>query len=334
MVVKQKKIWVLSDGKMGDEQQCIGVAQSLGFPFEIKRIQPRAPWHYFMPYGPIDPKESSYSKGSPLSPPFPDMVIASGRRSVPYLKHLKKASQGKIFTVFLKDPRIGNKIADFIWAPEHDKITGRNVFKTRFPPHRLSQEALRKARENPDPRLIHFSSPKVSVLVGGDSHHHKFTSFDSDRLLEYLRLALKKAGSLLITTSRRTPLSLHKKLEDFSTSQEQVFLWNGEEPNPYIDLIALADWIVVTTDSYNLVGEALASGKPLLLFSPQGGHPKFNQDLEYLIESKRAYPFDGKLVGTPYDPIDISGLIADRIHESYEQFLVENFFDKGDRDKE
>ena len=37
-------VWVLTDGKAGDEGQCIGVAERLGVVPEIRRVKPRKPW--------------------------------------------------------------------------------------------------------------------------------------------------------------------------------------------------------------------------------------------------------------------------------------------------
>ncbi|WP_353187005.1 ELM1/GtrOC1 family putative glycosyltransferase, partial [Bosea sp. (in: a-proteobacteria)] len=100
-------IWVLTDGKAGDESQCLGVAERLGVEPEIRRVAPRKPFAWLMPRGPIDPREAPDRPGSPIRPPFPDIAIASGRRAVAYLRALEKASNGRSFTVFLKDPRTG-----------------------------------------------------------------------------------------------------------------------------------------------------------------------------------------------------------------------------------
>lgn len=64
-------VWVLTDGKAGDEGQCIGVAERLGVVPEIRRVKPRKPWSWLMPRGPIDPREAPDRPGSPLSPPSP-----------------------------------------------------------------------------------------------------------------------------------------------------------------------------------------------------------------------------------------------------------------------
>jgi uncharacterized protein len=73
--------WVLTDGKAGDEAQCLGVAERLGLMAEPRHVKPRPPWVWLMPRGPIDPAEAPDRPGSPIAPPFPDICIASGRRA-------------------------------------------------------------------------------------------------------------------------------------------------------------------------------------------------------------------------------------------------------------
>ncbi len=147
-----------------------------------------------MPLGPIDPQERPQAKDSPIAPPFPDILVASGRRAVAYLRHVRQASGGKTFTVFLKDPRTGAKTADLIWVPEHDQLRGSNVIVTLTPPHRISQARLAAAREAPDPRLAGLKHPRVAVLAGGDSRHHHFTPEDADRFVAALGAACGKRG--------------------------------------------------------------------------------------------------------------------------------------------
>ena len=59
------RVWVLTDGKAGDEQQCLGVAEALGGTVELRRVKPWAPFVWLMPYGPIDPFEAPGRAGQP-----------------------------------------------------------------------------------------------------------------------------------------------------------------------------------------------------------------------------------------------------------------------------
>ena len=67
-------------------------------------------------------------------------------------------------------------------------------------------------------------------------------------------------------------------------------------------LLALADAIVVTADSSNMVGEAAATGAPILVFEPSGGHPKLDAFLAGLKAHGVVHAFAGRLEGSPTSP--------------------------------
>lgn len=311
-----RSIWILSDGKAGDEAQCIGVAEALALPFEIRRVAPRKPFAWLMPWGPIDPREAPDKPHSLLAPPFPDIAIASGRRAVSYLRHLRRASGGTTFTVFLKDPRTGANAADLIWVPEHDNLRGPNVLATVTPPHRFSAERLAQCRSAPRSDIAALIAPRVAVLVGGDSRHHRFTDTDIETFAAHLASLAHEGAHLMITTSRRTPKALLQRLRDLATQGDHL-LWDGSGENPLADYLANADAVVVTADSTNMVGEAAATGRPVLVYEPTGGHPKIQQFLRKMSALGIIRPFAGSLETYRYDPLDSTPTIAAAILEGY-----------------
>lgn len=306
--------WVLTDGKAGDEGQCLGLTDALGLAPEVRRVAPGAPWLWLMPFGPIDPREAPGRRGSPLAPPFPDLLIASGRRAVPYLRRVKRASGGRTFTVFLKDPRTGPGTADLIWAPEHDAIQGPNVLRTLTSPHRVSARRLAEARARPDPRLAALPAPRAAVLAGGDSRHLAFSPDDCRRLTELLDELARTGTSLMITASRRTPPALRERLAGLARARAGFF-WDGTGSNPYVDLLALADAVVVTADSANMVGEAAASGAPILLFELPGTYRRHAAFYRALREKGVVHPFAGRLEGMRYEPLDATPAIAEAVRD-------------------
>ncbi|XBQ10892.1 MAG: mitochondrial fission ELM1 family protein [Salinarimonas sp.] len=308
---------VLTDGKAGDELQCLGVAEALGLAPEIRRVRPRRPFAWLAPRGPIDPRERPGRPEGPLPEPYPDLVIASGRRAVPYLPALKRASDGRTFTAFLKDPRTGPSAADFVWVSEHDRLRGETVLATLTAPHRVTPARLAAARAAPDPRLAGLPGPRVAVLAGGDSRHHRFTDADQARLLADLaRLAREDGARPMITASRRTPHALRAGLARLA-AETGGFFWDGSGENPYVALLALADAIVVTADSTNMLGEAAASGAPVLVFAPTGGHRKFETLVSGLERQGVARPFRGRLEGTRYEPLDSTPVVAAALARAY-----------------
>lgn len=306
--------WVLTDGKAGDEQQCLGVVEALGVTPEIRRVAPRAPFSWAMPWGPIDPREAPDRPGSPIAPPWPDLVVASGRRAVPSLRAIAAASGGRTMTVFLKDPRTGASAADLIWVPAHDQLRGDNVIVTTTPPHRVSKERLAAARARPDPRIAGLPVPRVGVLLGGNSRHHRFSDRDVGRLVGDLERLAGDCVSLMVTASRRTPPALREAVIEL-TQRNDGFFWNGEGENPYVAILAAADALVVTADSYNMVGEAASTGCPVLVFEPGGGHPKISAFLRSLERDGVVKPFRGRLERFSYEPLNSTPIIAAAIVE-------------------
>ena len=309
--------WVLTDGKAGDETQCLAVAEALGIEAERRWVAPRAPWSWVMPrFGLIDPREAPLRPGSPIAPPFPDLVIASGRRAVSYLARVKRDSFGRTFTVLLKDPRTGAKAADLIWVPEHDSLRGDNVIVTASGPHRFSQARLDAARAAPRLEIAALPRPRVAVLVGGDSRNHRFTEEDVARLVAGLAQLAGDGAGLMITASRRTPPALAQALAGLAQNGPHL-MWDGLGDNPMLDYLANADAVVVTADSANMVGEALASGRAVHVFHPSGGHRKFDAFLGAVSARNAVHPFPGPLKVTTCEPIDSTPVIAEAIRRRF-----------------
>lgn len=317
-------VWVLSDGKAGDESQCIGVAEAMGASPVIKRIAPRAPFAWLLPYGPVDPREKPGAPGSPLQPPWPDILIASGRRAARYAKAVKQASSGRTFTAILKDPRAGTGLADFFWVPEHDKLRGDQVLVTLTSPHRISQAKLAEARAVMPDFIRALPGPRAAVLIGGDSRHYTFTDEAIRDFASRLAVLAASGVSLMGTLSRRTPPAL-------AVTAKHVFdhhggwLWDGQGDNPLIPLMAHADGLVVTADSVNMVGEAAATGRPVLVFAPpagkgRSGHRKISTFIAGLRAKGIVHNFAGRLEGAPYDPLDATPVIAAAILDRYAHF--------------
>ena len=178
-----------------------------------------------------------------------------------YLRFVKKATGGRTYTVFLKDPRTGPKTADLIWSPDYDRLRGPNVLNTLTPPHRVSEGRIAAARSRPDPRLAHLPIHASRCSAGGDSRHHRFTQADIARFVEHLKTVAEAGAGLMVTASRRTPQALRDALIAL-TGRHGGFLLGRRGENPYVDLLALADFVVATGDSFNMIGEAAVTGRP------------------------------------------------------------------------
>lgn len=312
-----RRILILTDGKAGDEGPCLALAGALGGTVHPVQLAPRVPWVTLMPWGPPDPRDwRQLDLTARATARGIDMVVATGRRAVPYLRRLK-AELPSLFTVFLKDPRVPANIADVIWVPAHDALRGPHVVTTVTGPHRFRPEALKAQRAGIEKDYAHLNASKVAVLVGGNSRHMRFTPRCQDRLIAALRCLAGDKHSLLITTSRRTPTDLVCKLEeDFAGARDHI-LWSGSGRNPLFDFLALADGVVVSADSANMMGEATATGKPVMVFRPKGASKKLDQQYQSLAQLGAVHEFTGRLAGSCYEPIDAMPQIVDFICQAY-----------------
>lgn len=309
-----KLIWTLTDGKAGDRVQCLGVAERIAGPIaariEERTVRPRVPFEWAMPWGPPDPRDLGV-----LDPPFPDIAIASGRRAIAYVRRLK-ALAPSCFTVVLKDPRTRSG-ADLVWVPEHDRLRGPQVIATLTSPHRLTPERLQEAGAAARPAIRDLPSPRVAVLVGGPSKGSLFSAKDVADLSTRLQALAATGSSLMVTFSRRTPPTMRTRIEAAVTGPVS-FVSDDTGDNPYLEILACADAIVVTADSVNMVGEAASTGRPILLFEPSALDPKIRRFLDGLRRHGAVAKFTGRLETFTYKSLDSTPLIAREILRRYE----------------
>lgn len=315
--------WVLTDGKAGDVVQCLGICDAIGIAAEERIVRPFLPWTWLMPWGPVPPADRSDRAGSPIAPPFPDIVVASGRRAVPYIRQLHKLGAPSPFTVFLKDPRCGSNIADFIWVPQHDRLRDANVMATLTSPHQLTAKKLKAAQSTSPPFISERKKPLVAVLIGGDSPHFRFT-FDDVKKLSAGLSDLAQSGAGLIGTLSRRSMTGSTGLAD---AMRRVFqsndgwLWDGTGDNPYTAILAHADATVVTADSVNMIGEAVSTGLPVFIFQPSPRGTRVNHRIHSFLRGLDDYgairPFTGHLETYAYEPLNATPEIARAILERY-----------------
>ena len=96
--------WVLTDGKPGMSNQCVGLAEALGVDFVVKKVRPRLPWRILAPQLWLSPLSAPGADGDSLHAPWPKLLIATGRQTVALSIAIKRASAGKTFTVQIQNP--------------------------------------------------------------------------------------------------------------------------------------------------------------------------------------------------------------------------------------
>ncbi len=228
-----------------------------------------------------------------FAPPWPDVLVSCGRRSVALARALRRASGAAILAVHIQDPRVSPRAFDLVVAMDHDRIAaGPGVMKVGTALHDLTPAALAEAREAWRGRFERLGRPLVGVAVGGSIRGGAFTEVEARRLIAGLQQLRRETGvGLAITPSRRTSPAIRALLAEAFEGDPCALLWDGTGENPYRGILALADRLVVTSDSVSMVSEALATGRPVDILDL--GFSRHAAFVEGLVRRGAARRFEG-----------------------------------------
>ncbi len=314
-----RSAWLITDGKIGMDVQVLGVGEALGVAIDLKHVAPRRLWSLLAPWGPPDPKDAVGRPGGRFSAPWPDLVLATGRQSIPYLRAIRRLAGPATFAVVIQNPRTGPRTADLLAVPQHDGLSGDNVFVTLTAPHSFTPRRLEGLRGSPPREIAALPTPRVAVMLGGPNAAYRFGAPSLARLKIALA-SLKRLGtSFLVTASRRTPASLMEAVKQATEGAPRI-IWDGTNDNPYVLFLAHADVLIVTANSVNMTGEACATSRPVYVFEPEGGSAKFTRfhDALQRYGATRPLPatFD-RLESWRYAPLDCAAEIAREIERRW-----------------
>ena len=255
------KALLLTQGMHGMISQVEGMAKALNTEYSHKIVRLSFPWNLvppkFTPISEIILKDKTYLNESEMS----DLIISCGRKSVIPSILLKKKNP-KIFTIHIQDPKVSFKNFDAIIAPEHDSLSGDNVYSSKGAIHYITESDIKKA----EPYLTNKikSQKLVSLILGGPN---KYYSFNKDQLIEIFNEIKSKFISngykVIVIPSMRTPkTSIEMAIKELSASGYVV---SSIDKQAYLSALALADNVVVTCDSTSMISEAATSGKPIFV---------------------------------------------------------------------
>ena len=110
------KTWIVTDGAVGMEAQGIAVAEAVGLPYCLKRAKPtgliRVIPTRFQHLVPATTRIAASESNAPIAPPWPDLVISIGRRSVPLALAIKELSGA--FGLHIQNPKVPAQLFDLV----------------------------------------------------------------------------------------------------------------------------------------------------------------------------------------------------------------------------
>ena len=283
----------------------------------VKRVNLRSPWRQLSPFLlRVGKRWSLHTQSDRIDPPWPDLLIATGRHSVLASLRVKQFSP-QTFRVQIQNPAIATSNFDLVITPKHDRLVGDNVMSTRGSMHRITADTLAQGAARWNSTYAHLPHPRIAVLIGGPNGAYRMGPEDMQLLVQQLTILCREHGAgLMITTSFRTGESnkaiLHKALEGLP-----AVIWDGVGDNPYFGLLGLADAIVATPDSVNMVTEAASTGKPVYIAALPGGSRKFDSFHATMQSDGVTRRFNGHLENWSYQPVNDTALAAQEVRRRW-----------------
>ena len=260
-------VWLLDDGLDGHRNQSLGLLDALGIRHHwTVNIEPRS-WGNLLGHF----KRTWRWRIPP--PPYPDLIVGAGKAAGLVLPVIKRRCPA-VFTVQLMRPHRPSWHYDVVIQGAHTETgTAPNVLTTTAALHRCTSARLAEASVTWALRFGHLPRPFTALLLGGTMHGFPSVRRWGPPLIDdVLAYAQHKDGSLLVTTSRRTPVDLTRGLQTALEDHGVPFFLfdaqqhNAPNENPYMALLGLADDIVVTADSLSMISEACGTDRPVYIW--------------------------------------------------------------------
>ena len=250
--------WVITEGAAGMVSQAAGLAEATGYDFIIKSAKLKGVWKHAPPLWVPSPFKRLSADSDALEPPWPDIVIACGRKSIPLACALRKKG---VFCVYIHNPRLPPKHFDLVVPSQHDGMQeGDNVIASALSLHRIkSQSKAQPLTEKWRSIVNAMARPLLLILLGGKSRSCRLPRTKAEELCQRVHQLAQQGYGVCALASRRTPDFLIRALD----SLPDIHCWKGGNDNPYPAIAFLADGVVVTSDSVSMISEACSLGKPV-----------------------------------------------------------------------
>ncbi len=275
-------VWLLKGPRLGDNMQVLALGTALEARFGWRTVVKQLKFHSGLRPS-RDPARAiehvnlaeSDSIHATATDPWPDVVIAIGRRSGPVARWVK--SQNAPYVIHIQLGRFQepyDTLDLLVTTPQYGLPAAANALHLSLPITARNPGELAAAAESFAPlfdgiKTATKDAPVIGVLVGGPSSPIKFGAKDGERLTaEALAFAERCRGTLLVATSPRTPAEVVAYLQANLPKPHRLFPFERGtgSRNPYPALLARCDSFVVTSDSVSMVADACLTGREVRLF--------------------------------------------------------------------
>ena len=297
---------LLTEGLHGMISQVEGLAKALNLEYFHEKIELNNFWKLIPPS--LTPVKKYVFKNN-IDKEF-DIIISCGRKSVVPSIYLKKNSNKKIINIHIQNPKVSLNNFNYIIAPEHDGISGKNVISSKGALHYLTIEEIEKSRDY----LQNKSNTKKDILtliLGGPTKYYNYSTQNIKSIFSNIKnLTEKNNLHLIVIPSNRTPVetvSLAKsELINDTTIIETV------DKKAYLSALCLAKYIVVTCDSSSMISEAALTGKPVYvaMIETKRNDKRFKEFRKLFENMNILRKLDDKLETWSYEKLDEANRVS------------------------
>jgi mitochondrial fission protein ELM1 len=312
------RVWALLGHRRGDNYQVLALAGALGLPFETRSMR----YHLLHRLhkkilGPTLITAERQAR-SWIKPPWPDLVIGIGHRSVPVTRYIRKASGGRTKIVQIGNPRLHPSNFDLVvTTPQYPVPEAENLLRLPLAmasPHGGSEPTLEELAW-----LDALPRPHRLMVLGGPTKLFMMPPEDmaatANRLMERCQ---EDGGTVIGVGSPRSEEVVMRSVEQAMANSRHRFV---RDMPRYSTLLKDADEIYVTADSVSMLSEAVFTGRPVgmipLRMSARGelryaatdaGHrkppvPDLRQVWRRLEEQQLIGTVDAPRLGSACDPV-------------------------------
>lgn len=224
-----------------------------------------------------------------------EVIIAVGKRTLNlalYMKNYLQKQGINVLIFYLMPPGMNKlKYIDYSFYHSYKEVKNNSkLIPIILPPNNFVKEECKLYKNT--------QKPILGLLIGGNAKDIIFNKAAAKNLYNYSKKIQEKiSGTILVSTSRRTPVAMEKYLERLFLNLPNVIFYgyhkNRGEDNPYMEILNCCDNIIVTGESTSMIAEAVAldNNKGVYIFFDKSFKSKRYIKLHHILYQKNyAFP--------------------------------------------
>jgi uncharacterized protein len=263
-------VWVLRGKRAGDTAQAVDLALVLAQRTGVRIVEKQLHFNRFAAapnwlmgagFGTLVDEVRPQ-----LQPPWPELVIAAGRKTARVSLAIKAASGGRTRLVQIGRPRLALSRFDLVLTtPQYGMPPLHNVVELPLP-FAMAKPVAAEEQRRFSGLWQHLPRPWIVGVIGAAKFPVHLGARELDGFAAHLsRLAKRVNGSVILIDSPRSAVDALQRIATGVTVPQ--WLWRrGREANPYQAALRLADMFAVTSDSVSMVAEMLGTHKPVYVY--------------------------------------------------------------------